>query len=411
MFFSRKKKEERNISDTMSLNDLLILMDNNDEDFINKEKAINIPALSGCIELISNTIASLTINLFKETNGEVIKVQNDIRTKLLNDDTCDTLNGYEFKKAVIVDYLLLGNAYIYINKDRHGIKSLNYVKEECVNININSDPIFKHYNILVNGKVYDDFEFIKILRNTKNGATGYGIIEENPKILATAYNYLSYENRIAKAGGSKKGIIKSKTKLKKDAIDFLKLQWNKMYSDGKENCIVLNDGLEFQESSSTNVELQLNENKAANNDDICKICNVPPNILNSTNVDVNDYELFIKICILPILTNVETALNRDLLFQREKGSFYFAFDTTELLKGNIEQRYKAYEIAIKNKLLTINEIRYAENKQPIEAFEDTIVLGLNDVLYNTKKEEIFIPNIGKEPINLKKINGSEIDGF
>ena len=53
------------------------------------------------------------------------------------------------------------------------------------------------------------------------------------------------------------------------------------------------------------------------------------------------------------------------------------------------------EIGIKNKFLDINEVRYEENRGPIEALNDTIVLGLNDVLYNTKKGSVYTPNTNK----------------
>ena len=52
-----------------------------------------------------------------------------------------------------------------------------------------------------------------------------------------------------------------------------------MYSDSSENVIVLNDGLTFKESSNTSVELQLNENKKTNADEICKMFHVPPSII------------------------------------------------------------------------------------------------------------------------------------
>ena len=86
-----RKKEKREV---VTLEDL-ILMANVDEDNITREMALNIPTLEGCIELISNTIATLPIKLFKEENGQVKEVFNDNRVNLLNDDTKDTLDGFQ----------------------------------------------------------------------------------------------------------------------------------------------------------------------------------------------------------------------------------------------------------------------------------------------------------------------------
>ncbi|MBS6501876.1 MAG: phage portal protein [Clostridium sp.] len=395
-WWSRKKEKRADEAEVSTTLEDLLLQANLANDVVTREMALNIPTLSGCVDLIGNTIATLPIKLFKEENGKVEEVLEDNRLKLLNDETGDTLDAYQAKKAWIDDYLLKGNGYMYIKKDRNEISSLHYVKEENVSISFNSDPIFKNYSILVNGSSYKPYEFLKLLRNSRDGAEGTGIIESNPKVLSVAYNSLDYENILAKTGGNKKGFIKAAQKLTKDAIATLKEQWNKLYSKNSENCVVLNNGLDFHESSATSTEMQLNENKIANGKEICTILNIPHSLL--TGEDKNSssvYERFVKTAILPILTAIINAFNRDLLLEKEKGSFYFAFDIKELMKADIEARFKAYEIAIRNKLNTINEIRYEENYEPIEAFEDTIVLQLGDVLYNTKNNTIYTPNTNK----------------
>lgn len=383
-------REFRQQEKRMTLEELLlqagVLKDN-----ITKSEALNIPSVSGCVELISNTVAVLPIKLYKEADGKVEEIKNS-RVSILNDDTGDSLDGFQFKKALVEDYLLNGAGYAYVNRERNNTKSLHYVDYGNVSINIGVDPIFKSYDILVNGNTYRDFEFVKITRKTKDGVTGQGIINENKEALATAYNSLVFENILVKTGGNKKGFLKSQGRLSKEAIDELKQAWNNMYKNNTENVIVLNNGLEFQEASNTSVEMQLNENKKTNSAEICKIFNVPPSLLDGKATEV-EYNNFIKISVLPILKAIETALNKDLLLPSEKESFYFAFDTKELLKGDIEKRYKAYEIATKNGIMQVDEVRYLEDLAPLGL--DFIKLGLQDVLYNPKTKEIYTPNTNK----------------
>lgn len=410
MLFRKKKKKEEKRSEETSEKELLDLLlragiVNNK---VTREMAKNVATLEGCIELISNTVAMIPIKLYKEENGNVTELKDDIRLTLLNYDTKDTLTAFDMKKAMIQDYLLVGNAYAYINREFTKCKSIHYVKNEDVSINMNTDPIFKDYDILVNSNIYKPFEFLKILRNTRDGCTGEGIIESNPTLLSVAYNSLLYENVLSKTGGNKKGFIESENKLDQTAIDELKVQWKNMYSGNSENCVVLNKGLSFKDSSATPTEMQMNENKTANADEICKILNVPPSIITGDGkANENDYEKFIKLAILPILNNFIANLNRDLLLEKEKKSFYFGFDTNEVLKGDIEKRFKAYEIGIKNKILGINEVRYREDLEPIEAFDNIAVLGLNDVLYNLKTGEIYTPNTDK--ISNMNLKGGEVN--
>ena len=163
----------------------------------------------------------------------------------------------------------------------------------------------------------------------------------------------------------------------------LKQAWRNLYSNSEENVIVLNDGLTFQEASNTSVEMQLNESKKSTAEAVQNIFGIPPNAT---------YEIFIKTAIMPILTAIECALNKDFLLEKEKKSFYFAFDTKEITKGDIKTRFEAYKTALDSNLMQIDECRYYEDLEPLGL--NFIKLGLQDVLYNPQTKEVYTPNTG-----------------
>ena len=355
---------------------------------VTKDQALNIPVFAACVELISSTVAALPICLYKTDELTTETVEDD-REDLLNGDTGDTLDGFQMKKAVIEDYLLSGGGYIYINRSRNTVKSLNYVEHSYVSFNYNFDPIFKKGEILVFGQTFRDFEFIKLLRRTRDGFTGKGIIKENNDMLSIAYNQIKYENALLATGGSKKGFLKAQGRLSKEALEELKKGWRDLYSQNSENVLVLNNGIDFQEASLTSVELQMNENKITNSDQICKMFLVPPSLLSGT-ANNEEYQNWIKLCITPILTAFETALNKELLLPSEQENYHFAFDTGELMKADIETRFKAYEIGIKNAIYQIDEVRFKESLPPLDL--KFLKMGLQDVLYFPATQEIYTPN-------------------
>lgn len=385
-----------------------------DDRVITREEALNIPALSSCIELISNTIAILPVKLYKKTEDAKEEI-DDYRIKLINENTNDTLDGFQFKKAIVRDYLLDGKGYSYINRERNKVKSLNYIPNNYISVVKNSDIVFKDYKIYVQGKTYNDYEFLKITRNSEDGITGTGVLQEFNETLKIVYTYIMYELILLKTNGNKKGFLKSSQRLSKEAIEQLKNSWKELYSKDNQ-MMILNNGLDFQEISSTSVEMDLNNNKKTNDDRIYNMFNVPRGLLDG-NVNLNDtlYNNFIKLSILPILKAIETSLNKDLLLESEKGSFYFAFDTKELLKGDIERRFKAYEIAVKNGIMQIDEIRYIENMKPLDF--NFVKLGLQDVLYDPDTGEIYTPNsgtsykLGENLINTKGGENVNEDGI
>ena len=387
MKFFNFRGKNKNEKSEIRQSEELVLKGFLNEDTISEREAMNIPSVSRCVNLIAHTVSMIPIKLYKEEflNGKRKTVEiEDSRCDLFNLDTKDTLDGADFKRALVRDYLLFGSAYAYINKRRNTIKSLNYVSNENVCITGNFDPIFKDYNILVRGQSYKPFEFLKILRNTKTGAQGVGIIEENQEILKVAYLTLKFEQNLVSTGGSKKGFIKSEKKITKEAMDSLKRAWRELYCNTENNVIVLNDNLDFKEASNTSTEMQLNENKNSINNSILDIFGVPTEW---------NWETFIKTAVMPILTTIECALNRDLLLEKEKKSFYFAFDTKEITKGDIKTRFEAYKTALDANLMQIDECRYMEDLEPLGL--NFIKLGLQDVLFNPVTKEVYTPNTNK----------------
>lgn len=351
---------------------------------ITREKALTLPAVSGCVDLICNFVACMPVKLYKYKQGTVAEVEGDARTKLLNGDTGDTLDGYQLKKAMVEDYLLGKGGYAYIQRQRNDATGLFYVEEKYITIMKSPDPVHKDYEIQVEGNQYKPYEFIKLLRNTKDGASGVGLTVEVSKALETAYQTLLYQLSLVKSGGNKKGFLKSSRKLGQEEIDVLKSAWKNMYANNEENVVVLNNGLEFQEASNSSVEMQLNESKNTLREEIENLFHISA-----------DFNLTFKEAIYPIIKAFETALNRDLLLEKEKKNYYFEFDTKEILRASLQERYNAYKTAKETGFMTLNEIRKAENMNAIEGM-DVINVGLSAVLYDAETHTYFTPNTGQQ---------------
>lgn len=108
---------------------------------------------------------------------------------------------------------------------------------------------------------------------------------------------------------------------------------------------------------------------------------------------------------MPVIRAFETALNQGLLLESERHRHYFAFDTTELLKGDILKRYQAYQIGLANNFLQADEVRYKEDLKPLGF--NFIRLGLQDVLLDPKTNTIYTPNTNQTTMFGQSIQQSE----
>ena len=372
---------------------------------MSRENALAIPSVAACVDFICNTFAQIPFKLYKETVKDGKRVTEEVtdeRVSIINDDTRDTLDGFQFKKAICEDYLLGKGGYAFIGKTGNKFNALHYVMCDKVTVQKNEKAIFKSYTLMVDAGTYQPYQFIKLLRNTKDGAAGTGLTDEISKALQTAFKRLCYDYDITVTGGSRKGFIKSQKHLDKKAIDALKEAWENYYA-GNANTVILNDGMEFQEASNTSRENETNAKQITFNSEIREIFHIG-----------STYAETVKNAIMPIATAFATALNRDFLLEKEKKSYYFAPDTKELYKGGMKERFESYKIAIDGGWMTRNEVRYMEDQDALEGL-DVINLGLGDVLLDTKTGNIYTPNTnstvnmsGGEPVSEDGENNTEV---
>ena len=377
--FKREKREE--VMNEEKVEDLLLqaLLNGGNVD---RATALSLPVISGCVDLICNTFAMIPFKLYKETVKDGKKATEEVfdnRVRIINEDTTDTLDGFQFKKAICEDYLMGKGGYAYIKKIGNKFVGLFYVEESKIVVQKNTDSIYKRFDVMVDGESYKNHEFLKLLRNTKDGASGKGLTEEISQALQTASRRLRYEYELTATGGSRKGFLKSQKHLDEKSLKALKSAWEEYYA-GNANTVVLNDGIDFQEASNSSQQNEMDSKTRTFADEVREIFHINAN-----------FDDFIKNAIMPIATAFATALNRDFLLEKEKTNYYFAPDTKELLKGSLKERYDAYRIAITTGFKTRNEIRYMEDDDAIEGL-DMISLGLGEVLLNAGTGEIFVPN-------------------
>lgn len=391
----------------------LFLGANTQDIAIDSRVALEIPMVKTCADLIGDKVASLPVKLYKKNKlGEVTEVKNDTRVKLLNNDTKDTVSSFDMKKNLVIDMLIAGEGYCYIEKTGNRVKSLRYVDNSAVTPLKNFDPIFKDCSLSINGTKYQQWEFISLLNNSKDGCTGEGIVDTNKILLQSAYYLITNTKSTSKTSNVPKGVLESAKKLSDQAKLSLRENWKKLYSQGNESVIILNDGVTFKAIGSNNQQSQTNEIIQLVDKEICSVIGVPYELASGCGNEEQE-RLFIKNKIVPILIKLEKELDKNLLLETEKEEgYFFAFDLSELLKANMEERYKAYSEGIQKGYLQINEVRQLEKLPRLEGLDGMIKLNLADVLYSPKAGTVFTPNTGsinniKSQINTREALGGE----
>lgn len=346
--------------------------------------AMQVPAVAYCVEMIAGAAAMLPVKLYvKKSGGKIEEITDDPRIIFLNSKTGDTINADNMRRVWVRDYLLTGSAFGYIETYFGKPAKIKYIPSHAVGVVTNNiDYINKHFSYTVNGTEILPYKMLKILRNSDGFGKGKGIVEESPLIMETMYQLLKFQKNQVLKGGNKRGFLKSDGTVKADVQENIKNNWRKINSnEDTENVMFLNGNIDFKEMSSTSVEMQLNENVKTNDSEIMRLFGTADGLLSQDTV---------KNAVMPVLDAFEAAFDSDLLLESEKSDHYFAFDTKELTRGSVSERYSAYATALQNNFMQLDEVRALEDLPPLGF--NYITLGLQNVLVNPQTGEVYTPN-------------------
>lgn len=384
-----------------------------DGDQVTEEQAMKIPSVTSSVELITSSIAQLPIYLYKENEkGEVEKVQ-DRRVFLLNQEPNDLVNGYNFKKQMVKDYLFHGATYTKIEKVRNDVTALHSlpIKELSVTkykqlgykysakINLNYDSETYHF---------EPEELIMVLKDSSDGVTSTGILQNNGDTFKLAIDEQDYSIGILKNGALPIGILKATSRLTQNAIDRLRTSWESLYGGAKKagKTIILEEGMDYHPISMKPNEMDLTNSRKNTVSEVARIFNVPESMINSSankyasNEQNNIY--FLQYCVSPIVTSIENALDKSLLLESEKEQgYFFRFDTSEILRTTEKEKIETVVQAMEKGLYSISEARGKVDMPALE--KDYFMWNLGSVFFNPKTGDMTIPNMGVtiDPDNLQ----------
>lgn len=286
------------------------------------------------------------------------------------------------------DLIMEGSCYCYIGKNGNKAESLQYVPNYRVAVIDNGRLINRQVSYLIDGQRYDDFNLVRAVRNSTDGVRGRGLLDDNSMQISSMYNALVYENGVI-SKGVRKGFLKSEGRLTVKALEALKRAWRYMTSKlGQSDVIVLNKGITFESADSTAVENQLNESKQTNADLVYKLFGFTAD----TFTNEKAFNIFIKTTVMPIVNCFTESINRALLLEDEKGTYYFSLDMNDLQKADMLTRFNAYKTALDSNWISADEIRQREDLSPMGI--DFVSMNLANVFYYPKDKKVYTPNTG-----------------
>lgn len=87
---------------------------------VNERSAMQVTAVYACVRVISETIASLPLQVFKHTETGKEKAVHHALYRLLHDEPNPDMTSFVFRETLMSHLLLFGNAYAQILRNGKG---------------------------------------------------------------------------------------------------------------------------------------------------------------------------------------------------------------------------------------------------------------------------------------------------
>jgi len=377
---------------------------------VSKEQALRVAAVWSCVRVLSETIASLPISLYErdENNQKKVKSDNPLNA-LISQQPSPLFNSFMFFERIMVDLSLDGNSYAYIERNNGGFPiGLHPIKCNDVDVFISPKGRGVYYEIKQSdseniypkvGRV-NGIDMIHIKGLSTNGIQGKSPIQMAAETLGIALALDKHAGAYFKNGSQLGGILKHPGTLKPETAKRLRESWSNNYS-GTSNTgktAILEEGMDFQARTIPNNQAQFIESRQYQISDICRIFRVPNHLVNDlsnatySNIEAQQID-FVVHTITPWIKRIESELNAKLVPFKKRGSEYFKFNLTAILRGDSKARADYYRTLVNIGVMSPDEVRKLEDLNSVggaseDYYMQSNMLPINRLGESTSREEL-----------------------
>tara|TARA_R110000824_G_C15133324_1_gene669237 strand:+ start:127 stop:1320 length:1194 start_codon:yes stop_codon:yes gene_type:complete len=347
---------------------------------VDENSALNFSAVWACVRVISESVASLPIGVFKEEENGTRKLDKSSPIySLLAYEPNSYMTSFIWRESLMNNLLIHGNSYFKIKRDS-ALRPIEliYLNPEDVNPIKVDDVIYydvKNYNNPI--AQYDMLHFVGM---GYDGVKGKSVLTVHADTIGlslganvTATSYFGNSTAIA-------GVLKHPGKLSEEAASRLRTSWNNNYAGPYQSnkTAILEEGIDFKPISIPASDRQLLDSRLFQVQEIARIFRVPPHLIGDlSKANYNSMEQlsieFVRTTLRPYLVNIESELNRKLFRESERGLYYTKMSVEGLLRGDSQARADYYQTMLQNGVFSINEVRRFEDMNPIENGDEHLV--------------------------------------
>lgn len=350
---------------------------------VNENTALNYLAVFNCVSLIASTMAAMPYPVYKRTGKKRERATDRPEYRLLNVEYNPESSAMSSRESGNAHVLTWGNSYTQIVRNKSGstVLRLQVQSPDIVTVVRNSRQQLG-YEIRERGtsKVLATLPAEEVLHVP--GIGGDGIVGYSPiRIARTAIKCGAamdaeaerYITNGIRPPGAVKFAAGKKFKDTQEA-NLWRNRFKEVHAgeDSSTNVMVLEDGADWVQLGLDPESAQLLESRKFSRREICGLYRVPPHMVGDVEASTSwgtgigeQKEGFVTFTLLSWMKRDEQEKNRKL-FGGGEGEYYCEHLAEGLLRGDIVKRSQALEIQHRRGIVSDNEWRELENRNPTD---------------------------------------------
>jgi HK97 family phage portal protein len=340
---------------------------------VTPEKAKRCSAVLACMRGISEDLSALPLVLYKRgKDGDDRAIDHEVYP-LLSSAPNPIMTSLELREHIIFDLMLHGNFYVLRNDARDGTID-NLWPLQAGLVTRHGLELLWYYSDAVTG-ISGTFTADAVWRGSIMSSNGIDGIALTLLAREAVGLLMAAEKQGARlfANGVQSDLVlqTDADEVDDDTREELKKAFTRKYAGADNSWIplLLTGGLDAKRIGLTAQESQYIEARKFQIGDIARVFRYPEVLLgtgttgkSSTYASAEQFFMsYVKHTLTPWAVRIEQTIERDLLLPRERGAYFVRHDFDQLLRGDTQARYEAYQLAINFGGMSPAEFRRKEN--------------------------------------------------
>jgi HK97 family phage portal protein len=346
---------------------------------VTEDTAMQVSAVWACVRLLSETVASLPLDVYRKRPEGRILAPDFYFAQLMSRKPNRYQTRQEFMETMMLNLTLHGNAYALIERVGGRIRSIMPLMSAQVEVKLMDDGSITYQYTRDNNVAFYSESSIWHVKLYGNGIIGKSPLAFGRNMVGIAQAAEQTTTKVYKNGGKRSGVLTLDKLLTPSQREQVRENFSSLTTSTDDRLLVLEMGMQFEPISMSPQDIELLASRRFQLEEICRWFGVPSVMVNDTSGSTTwgsgieqIVSGFYKLNLRPYLERFEASIQANLFTEAESQEYEVEFDFEGLLRSDLKSRLEGYRTAVAGSILTPNEVRRIEGWASMEGGDDLL---------------------------------------